>query len=70
MHSARRGRRAQARLADEYCQAMRDAAIHPAIHYHLARARIADVYCRARRDALARAAPPRAVIAAEPRPEG
>ena len=56
MHSARSDRRAQARLADEYCQALRDAAIHPAIHYHVARARIADVYHQAQRDALARAA--------------
>jgi len=54
MFAAVRHRLAQARLADEYCQAVRDAAMHPAIHYDLTRARIADVYHRARRDALAR----------------
>jgi len=54
MFAAVRYRLAQARLADEYCQAVRDAAMHPAIHYDLTRARIADVYHRARRDALAR----------------
>jgi len=56
MYPARSDRRVQARLADEYCQALRDAAIHPATHYELARARKADVYRRAQRDALARAA--------------
>ena len=54
MFAAVRHRLAQARLADEYCQAVRDAAMHPAIHYDLTRARIADVYHRVRRDALAR----------------
>ena len=54
MFAAVRHRLAQARLADQYCQAVRDAAMHPAIHYDLTRARIADVYHRARRDALAR----------------
>jgi len=54
MFAAVRHHLAQARLADEYCQAVRDAAMHPAIHYDLTRARIADVYHRARRDALAR----------------
>ena len=49
MFAAIRYRLAQARLADLYCQAMRDAAILPAIHYDLARARIADVYHQARR---------------------
>ena len=54
MYEAIRYRLAKARLADQYCQALRDAAMHPAIHYDLTRARIADVYHRARRDALAR----------------
>jgi hypothetical protein len=54
MYEAIRYRLAQARLADLYCQALRDAAIHPAIHYDLARARIADVHHQAQRNALAR----------------
>jgi len=47
---------AQAGIADRYRQALRDAAMYPAIHYGLARARIADVHHEARRDAVARAA--------------
>lgn len=49
-------RLARARLADLYCQVLRDAAMHPAIHYDVARARVADVYREAQRNALARAA--------------
>ena len=40
MYEAIRYRLAKARLADQYCQALRDAAMHPAIHYDLTRARI------------------------------
>jgi hypothetical protein len=47
---------AQARIMDRYRQALRDAAMHPAIHYGLARAQVADVHLQAHRDALARAA--------------
>ena len=54
MFAAVRYRLAQARLADEYCQAVRDAAMHPAIHYDLTRARWYTSAIRARRDALAR----------------
>ena len=54
MFAAVRHRLAQARLADQYCQALRDAAMHPAIHYDLTRARITDVYHQAQRDAVAR----------------
>jgi hypothetical protein len=54
MYEAIRYRLAQARLADQYCQAVRDAALYPAIHYDLTRARIADVYHRAHRNARAR----------------
>ena len=54
MFAAVRHRLAQARLADEYCQAVRDAAMHPAIHYDLTRARWYTSAIRARRDALAR----------------
>ena len=56
MFAAVRHRLAQARLADEYCQAVRDAAMHPAIHYDLTRARIADVYGEAQRTAPGRTA--------------
>ena len=51
MFAAIRYRLAQARLAGLYCEALRDAAMHPAIHYELARARIADVYRQAQRHA-------------------
>ena len=54
---------AQARIVDRYRQALRDAAMYPAIHYGLARARIADVHLQAHRGTLARAprpTPPRA----------
>jgi hypothetical protein len=54
MYEAIRYRLAKARLADQYCQALRDAAMHPAIHYDLTRARITDVYHQAQRDAVAR----------------
>jgi hypothetical protein len=54
MHAA--SRLAQARIVDGYRQALRDAAMYPAIHYGLARARIADVHDQAHRGALARAA--------------
>jgi hypothetical protein len=56
MFAAIRYRLAQARLADLYCEAVRDAAMHPAIHYDLARARIADVYHQVQRDARRRQA--------------
>jgi hypothetical protein len=56
MYLAIRRRLAQARLADQYCQALHDAALHPAIHYDLARARIDDVYDEVRHQALAGAA--------------
>ena len=53
---------AQARIVDRYRQALRDAAMYPAIHYGLARARIADVHLQAHRGTLARCSrnPPRA----------
>lgn len=54
MFAALRYRLAQARLADLYCEAVRDAAMHPAVHYDLARARIADVYHQVQRDARRR----------------
>jgi len=54
MYEAIRYRLAKARLADQYCQALRDAAMHPAIHYDLTRARITDVYHQAQREAGAR----------------
>ena len=52
---------AQARIVDRYRQALRDAAMYPAIHYGLARARIADVHLQAHRGTLARRSrnPPR-----------
>ena len=56
MFAAVRHRLAQARLADLYCEALRDAALHPAIHYDLTRARIADVYHQAQHDARRRPA--------------
>ena len=54
MHLA--SRLAQARIVDRYGEALRDAAMYPAIHYGLARARVADVHLQAHRGALARAA--------------
>ena len=54
MFAAIRYRLAQARLADLYCEAVRDAAMHPAVHYDLARARIADVYHQVQREARRR----------------
>ena len=51
MFAAIRYRLARARLAELYCEAVRDAAMDPAIHYDLARARIADVYHQAQRHA-------------------
>ena len=56
MFAAVRHRLAQARLADLYCEALRDAALHPAIHYDLTRARIADLYHQAQHDARRRPA--------------
>ena len=56
MYPAIRYRLAHARLAELYCQILRDAAMHPAIHYDVARARIADVYREAQRNAQARTA--------------
>lgn len=47
---------AQARIAEEGRQALRDAATHPLLQHGLARARIASVHHRARRGALTRAA--------------
>jgi hypothetical protein len=44
MYPAIRYRLARVRLAELYCQILRDAAMYPAIHYDLARARIADVH--------------------------
>ena len=55
MFAAIRYRLARARLAELYCEAVRDAAIHPAVHYDLARARIAEVYHQAQRNAGHRA---------------
>ena len=51
MYLAIRDRLTRALLADLYCQALRDAALSPAIHYDLARAQIADVYDQVQRDA-------------------
>jgi hypothetical protein len=51
MFAAIRYRLAQARLAELYCEAVRDAAMLPAIHYDRARARIAEVHHQARRHA-------------------
>jgi hypothetical protein len=56
MYPAIRYRLAQARLAELYCQILRDAAMYPAIHYDLTRARIADVYGEAQRTAPGRTA--------------
>ena len=56
MHPAIRYRLAHARLAELYCQILRDAAMYPAIHYDLTRARIADVYEEAQRTAPGRTA--------------
>jgi hypothetical protein len=53
MYPAIRYRLAHARLADLYCQILRDTAMHPAIRYDVARARIADVHYEAQRNALA-----------------
>jgi hypothetical protein len=53
MYPAIRYRLARARLANLYCQILRDAALHPAIHYDLARARIADVHHEAQHNAQA-----------------
>ena len=51
MYPAIRYRLARARLAELYCQILRDAAMYPAIHYLVMRARIADVYEEAQRTA-------------------
>jgi hypothetical protein len=51
MYPALRYRLAHARLADLYCQILRDAAMDPAVHYDLTRARIADVYDQVQRNA-------------------
>jgi hypothetical protein len=56
MYPAIRYRLARARLAELYCQILRDAAMYPAIHYDVVRARIADVYDEARRTAPGRTA--------------
>ena len=56
MYAAIRYRLAHARLAELYCQILRDAAMYPAIHYDLARARIADAYHEAQRTASGRTA--------------
>jgi hypothetical protein len=56
MYAAIRYRLARARLAELYCQILRDAAMYPAIHYDLARARIADAYHEAQRTASGRTA--------------
>ena len=56
MYPAIRYRLAQARLAELYCQILRDAALHPATDYDVARARITDVYQEIQRNALAAAA--------------
>ena len=56
MYLAIRRRLAHARLADLYCQALHDAALHPAFHYDLMRARIDDVYHEIRHHTLAGAA--------------
>ena len=56
MYPALRYRLAHARLADLYCQILRDAAMYPAFHYNLARARIADTYHEAHRTAPGRTA--------------
>ena len=56
MYPAIRYRLAQARLAELYCQILRDAAMYPAIHYDLTRARIADVNGEAQRTAPGRTA--------------
>ena len=56
MHPAIRYRLAHARLAELYCQILRDAALHPATDYDVPRARITDVYQEIQRNALAAAA--------------
>ena len=56
MYPAIRYRLAHARLAEQYCQILRDAALHPATDYDVARARITDVYQEIQRNALAAAA--------------
>jgi len=53
MYPAIRYRLAHARLAELYCQILRDAALHPATNYDVARARITDVYREVQRNALA-----------------
>jgi hypothetical protein len=53
MYPALRYRLAHARLADLYCQILRDAAMDPAVHYDLTRARIADMYHQVQRNAEA-----------------
>jgi hypothetical protein len=56
MYPAIRYRLAHARLAELYCQILRDAALHPATDYDVPRARITDVYQEIQRNALAAAA--------------